>query len=279
MKEAIEHLLREAIGDLVRSGAIPPVDTDRVSLEVPPEKTFGDFSTNIALVSAKKAKMPPQKLASTIASTLARHDDVFERVEVAGPGFINLHVAPGVWIKELRRIVELKASYGRSNAGRGRKVQVEFVSANPTGPLHVGHGRGAAVGDTLARILDAAGFDVQTEYYVNDVGNQMNNLGASVLHRYRELHGVESAFPENGYKGDYIREIAAELKAERADSLMGMPEDEALRVCRDFAAASIMNGIRKDLELFNVRFDRWFNESSLYEAGKVALFAIDEAHC
>jgi arginyl-tRNA synthetase len=269
MKDAVWHLLKETLVHLVDTGAIPAVDIEGARLEVPPDRSFGDFSTNVAMVSARRARTAPAKLAGAIAKALAGREDVFSKVEVAGPGFINLFLQPSRWLEAVREIHARGALYGRTDRGAGAKVQVEFVSANPTGPLHVGHGRGAAVGDTLARILDAAGFDVQTEYYVNDVGNQMNTLGLSVLHRYRELHGVVAGFPESGYRGGYIADIARELKELRGDGLLAMDEDRAVEICREYASASIMKGIGEDLERFNVRFDTWFKESTLYEKGKV----------
>jgi len=269
MKDKVERLLRETLTGLVDEGTLPGLDMDNMSVSVPPNKDFGDFATNVAMVSAKKAKMPPREIAAAIAAALAARSDFLSRVEVAGPGFINLFLDPSVWAETLKEISSEGAAFGRTDFGAGKKVQVEFVSANPTGPLHIGHGRGAAVGDTLVRILDAAGFDVQAEYYINDVGNQMNNLGLSVLHRYREIHGRTEPFPESGYKGDYIRDIARDLTAIHGDSLLSAPDDEAVRICREFAADSIMQGIREDLGLFNVHFDHWFRESTLYRDDKV----------
>jgi len=176
---------------------------------------------------------------------------------------------PLMWMNELKDIVKQRQSYGRSTYGALTKVQVEFVSANPTGPLHIGHGRGAAVGDTLARILCAAGFTVEAEYYINDIGNQMNNLGLSVLARYRELYGETVTFPDNGYQGDYIQDLARDLSEIYTDELLTKERDEAIRICREFATDIIMRGIQEDLERFNVHFDRWFSESSLYKDKKV----------
>lgn len=268
MKDTIEHLLKETLASLAGQGSLPPLDLDRSRLEVPPSKDLGDYATNVAMVSAKLAKMPPMKIAAEVARALSARRE-FSRVEAAPPGFVNLTLSGELWLDELRDIVTRGPGFGRSDVGGKKKVQVEFVSANPTGPLHIGHGRGAAVGDTLVRILDAAGFDVQAEYYINDVGNQMNNLGLSVLHRYRELHGADEPMPEAAYQGEYIRDIARELVSMHQDALMDMPRDEAVRICREYAAESIMKGIREDLGRFNVGFDVWFSESSLYAEGKV----------
>ena len=269
MKDKVERLLRDTIEGLITSGSLPELAADSISVSIPANKDFGDYATNIAMVAAKKAKKPPREVAAIIRKALESHPDMIERVEVAGPGFINLFIRPGQWTGLLKEISALRQDFGKSGFGGGKKVQVEFVSANPTGPLHIGHGRGAAVGDTLVRILEAAGFDVQAEYYINDIGNQMNNLGLSVLARYREIHGREETFPETGYKGDYIRDIAAEMIKVHGDALLGMDNDEAVRACREYASGSIMQGIREDLELFNVHFDKWFSESSLYHDQKV----------
>jgi len=269
MKDKVERLLRDTVEGLVTSGSLPELDLDTVSLSIPANKEFGDYASNMAMVAAKKAKKPPREVADIIKRALEAHADMIEKVEVAGPGFINLFIQPVQWASLLREIGALRNDYGKSSFGAGRKVQVEFVSANPTGPLHIGHGRGAAVGDTLVRILKTAGFDVQAEYYINDIGNQMNNLGLSVLARYKEIHGIDDPFPESGYKGDYIRDIASEMMKVHGDALLSEDHDEAVRLCREYAATSIMQGIREDLELFNVHFDRWFSESSLYHDHKV----------
>ena len=269
MKEKVERLLKETLASLMDAGTLPELGIETVSVSVPPNKEFGDFATNVAMVSAKKAKKPPREIAAAIAEALASRHEYLSRVEVAGPGFINLYLNPALWAETLKEISSQGRNFGRTASGAGKKVQVEYVSANPTGPLHIGHGRGAAVGDTLVRILDAAGFDVQAEYYINDIGNQMNNLGLSVLHRYREIHGKVEPFPESGYKGDYIRDIARDLIDIHGDGLLNAGDD-AVKICREYAAESILRGITEDLSLFNVHFDRWFSESSLYRDHKVS---------
>ncbi|HPI91525.1 MAG TPA: arginine--tRNA ligase [Deltaproteobacteria bacterium] len=269
MKDKVERLLKDTLTSLMEAGTLPAIDIENISVSIPPNKEFGDFATNVAMVSAKKAKKPPREVAATVVQALASHGEFLSRAEVAGPGFINLFLNPVMWAKALREIVVQGKDFGRTSYGAGKKVQVEFVSANPTGPLHIGHGRGAAVGDTLVRILDAAGFEVQAEYYINDIGNQMNNLGLSVLHRYREIHGRDEPFPESGYKGDYIRDIARELISIHGAGLLSKDDDEAVQICREYAAGTILAGIREDLSLFNVHFDRWFSESSLYLDHKV----------
>jgi len=269
MKEKVEKLLKETIGELVENGTLADLPLELISAAVPANKEFGDYTTNIAMVSASRLKKKPREIAPSIKQAMENHGDIFEKVDIAGPGFINLYLNPAVWVGELKEIVEKKHDYGKSAFGAGKKVQVEFVSANPTGPLHIGHGRGAAVGDTLARILSAAGFTVESEYYINDIGNQMNILGLSVFIRYQELHGMTVTFPENGYQGEYIRDLAREMQKIQGDSLLSKDRDEAVRICREYAADAILNGIKEDLELFNVHFDHWFGESTLYRDNKV----------
>jgi arginyl-tRNA synthetase len=264
VKEQILALLKEALQTLMEEGKIPAYDVESLGLSIPANKEFGDFASNAAMVMASQAKRKPREIAAVIKEKLDARTDVFERVDIAGPGFINLVVSPLMWVSVLNEVFQKGPGFGTSDFGAGLKVQVEFVSANPTGPLHVGHGRGAAVGDTLARILKAAGYVVESEYYINDVGNQMNMLGLSVLCRYRELHDMEASFPENGYKGGYISDIAQELKDARGSELISMDEAEAVAICRQYAASSILEGIKVDLDLFNVHFHNWFSESTLY---------------
>ena len=237
-------------------------------VEPPPREEMGDYATNAALVAGGRVKRSPRELASELAEKLSRRKDLFSRVEVAGPGFLNFWVAPSYWQTVVQRVLEKGDTYGRSELGKGKKVQVEFVSANPTGPLHVGHARGAAVGDTLARILAFAGYEVVREYYINDRGRQMEVLGRSVWLRARELSGEEIEFPQDHYRGEYIRDLAAKLLSERPD-LLQLPEGEALSLCRDFALREILSEIRRDLEDFGVFYDVWYSEKELYEKGEV----------
>jgi arginyl-tRNA synthetase len=269
VKERIQALLKEALQKLMYEGKIPACSVETLGLSIPANKEFGDFASNAAMVLASQAKRKPRDIAVIIKEALDPRTDVFQRIDIAGPGFINLVVSPAMWVGVLSEVLGQGPLFGTSDYGAGEKVQVEFVSANPTGPLHVGHGRGAAVGDTLARILRAAGYDVQSEYYINDVGNQMNMLGLSVLSRYRELNGTEASFPENGYKGDYIRDISQAMKDARGNELLSMDEGEAVAVCRQYAADFILEGIKEDLGLFNVHFHNWFSEASLYRDNKV----------
>ncbi|WP_456430974.1 arginine--tRNA ligase [Thermosulfuriphilus sp.] len=268
IRKEIERRLRNLLEKAVHEGLIRSTEIPRFTVEPPRQKNFGDYATNIALVLAGREKKSPREVAAWFAERL-RPDPLFARIEVAGPGFINFFISSGYWQKTVARILSLGPDYGRVDLGRGRRVLLEFVSANPTGPLHVGHGRGAAVGDCLANILEMAGFSVEREYYINDVGKQMDTLGASVYLRYRELLGEEIEFPEDFYKGDYIREIAREILEQYGDKFRHQKLEEALPFFRKYALSVILEEIRGDLKDFGVHYDRWFSEASLYEKSQV----------
>jgi arginyl-tRNA synthetase len=217
------------------------------------------------MVLARAEKKPPRHIAEIIVAALQGDTSLFARVEVAGPGFINFFLNPARWYTLLDEVQRAGWRYGHSTFGAGKKVQVEFVSANPTGPLHIGHGRGAAVGDAVATILQAAGFAVQREYYINDAGNQVALLGRSIWLRWQQLRGVTVAFPEDGYQGDYIREIAQRLSPLESERLAGLPEDEAITFCSDYGIKAVLAWIERDLGEFGVSFDNWYSERTLYE--------------
>ena len=240
-------------------------------IEMARERKFGDYATNIAMVIASKQGTNPRELAGELIQTIRDADtegDVSD-ISVAGPGFINITMSPGFWSRILKTVLEKGEDYACSDMGAGKQVQVEFVSANPTGPLHVGHGRGAALGDALANILQCAGYQVQREYYINDAGNQIQTLGISVYARYLELFGRENVFPEEGYKGDYIRGIAERFVKEDGELYLNMPEDKAVEEIAEKSAPLILDDIRQDLEEFGVFFDLWFSETDLLERGDV----------
>ncbi len=263
MKARVERALVEAAARLVREGFLPEVAAPIV--EPAKEESFGDFTTNMAMVCASRIRVPPRALAERIVAALGDAGGLFERVEVAGPGFINIFVSRANWLADLAAASRMGSSWGNSNVGGGRRIQVEFVSANPTGPLHVGHGRGAAVGDVLANLLAAAGWKVEREYYINDSGRQMSLLGKSVLARYRQTLGKDAKLPEDGYKGDYIHDIARDLILKKGETLVAMDEGEAAATATSFAVDWIMAGIRKDLADFGVTFDAWVSEKRLLE--------------
>jgi arginyl-tRNA synthetase len=239
-----------------------------VAWEYPPEPTFGDLSTTVSFALAKQIRRSPRDVATAIQRAVNPDPTVVEKIEVAGPGYLNIFVANGWWHAVIRKILEGGAAYGRATVGQGRRVQVEFVSANPTGPLHVGHGRGAALGDAIANLLQAAGYRVEREYYINDAGSQMRLLGESVWARHLEACGRSVQFPENGYHGDYIRELAEQVAAAVPD-LAGLEADQAISACTERASRILLGEIEADLRAFGVVFDSWVSERSLYESGEV----------
>ena len=265
------EILRGLLESALATHGIPwPAKT---TIEPPRDKAHGDLATNVAMMASKAAKKPPRELAETLRQALAA-DPRLAEVSVAGPGFLNVTFAPAVWQETVLDITRAAAGYGLLTIGQGVKIQVEFVSANPTGPLHIGHGRGAAVGDCLARVLRAAGFTVETEYYINDAGRQMRILGQSILYRCRELLGETVTEPEDYYRGDYVKDLARELVDTHGRTLLTKPEDEATDLCRLHGERKILAGIKKDLEDFRVHHDVWFPESNLLKAGAVdATFA------
>ena len=263
MKTAIKQIIHEALEKAQQAGDLELSSFPEIVVEKPKDEKMGDFSTNIAMTLAKSERKNPKVIAESVARHLKSGD--LSKAEVAGPGFINVKMSQDFFLKRLRNAVAQGENFGSSDAGRATKVMIEFVSANPTGPLHVGHGRGAAVGDCLARILKKAGYDLSTEYYINDVGNQMNFLGRSTWLRYRELKGEAIEFPDDHYRGDYIKDIAQEIIDLKGDEFLNKPEEECISFFRRFAKDNILKGIKKDLSEFRVSFDNWFSEESLYE--------------
>jgi arginyl-tRNA synthetase len=263
-----QHLFADMLERVcVASGAVlgSGADLSRVVVEPPRDPTHGDMATNAAMVLAKDAGKKPRELADAIAESL-RADDKVAKVDVAGPGFINLTLKSHVWAEELRLVLETGKDYGRGAIGKAEKVNVEYVSANPTGPMHVGHGRGAVFGDALANLLAFAGYDVTREYYINDAGAQVDVLARSAFLRYREALGENiGAIPEGLYPGDYLRPVGGELAAEYGAKLSTMKEAEWLPVVRTKAIAMMMDTIRDDLAALNVHFDVFFSERSLIE--------------
>ncbi len=240
-----------------------------VNLESPKRPEWGDVSSTVAMSLSASERRPPFEIAQIIIDHIEQRDALFNRVDIARPGFLNLTVKPQLWMEVLHEIETQGAGYGHSQIGQGRRVLVEYVSANPTGPLHVGHGRGAAVGQALVRLLEATGHEVVSEYYINDAGRQMNLLGMSVLARYVESCGKTVSFPEDGYHGEYIRAIAARVKAENGEALLSLPTVEAEQRSKEFAYRELQALIRQDLETFGVTFESWFSEASLLSSGTV----------
>lgn len=271
MKEVIRSLIGEALRKARENGDLELTDGPEVVVEEPRDKKLGDFSTTVAMSLAKKERKNPKVVAEAICRQLQACDVDVDSVETAGPGFINIRMSRYFFLQRLLHAAEQGDRFGSSDIGQNQKVHLEFVSANPTGPLHVGHGRGAAVGHSLSLVLKKAGYDVHTEYYINDVGNQMNTLGRSTWYRYREILGKSSAadFPANHYMGDYINDIAREIIKTHDREFLDKPEDEVLGFFRHYAAESILNGIKDDLKEFRVEYDCWFSEQSLFKDSSV----------
>ena len=262
MKEMVIQGIKAALAAAVSAGDLPDGEYPDVLLEVPPQKEFGDFATNIAMQSARIAHKSPRM----IADILLKHLDApwLEKAEVAGAGFINFFLKHDIIYDTLCHILEQGKQYGQAPLRAEDTVQVEYVSANPTGPLHVGHGRGAAYGSALVNLLRAAGYNVQSEYYINDAGNQMNNLAASVNARYLELLGKKAEIPENGYHGADIIDTARAIIEQDGDKYLQMDEKDRLEIFKNRAYEEKLKALKRDLESFNVTFDKWFSERTLH---------------
>ncbi|MGA2525198.1 MAG: arginine--tRNA ligase [Smithellaceae bacterium] len=266
MKNKIISLIKKALQTCVQKELLPAVNLSYIEVEIPGTPSHGDYATNVALILASPSQQNPRKIAEIIQANLIDAEKIIEKTQIAGPGFLNFFIKDDIWRKSLQNIEKQKEKYGLINIGGGKKVQVEFVSANPTGPLHIGHARGAVVGDVITNLLTAAGYKVSKEYYINDAGNQMNNLGKSVLLRYRELLGEKIEFPETCYRGDYIKEIAGDIiKKEGNKYLTAIKEEETIRYFTSFAGRIILDEIMKDLMDFGVIFDEYFSEKKLYD--------------
>ncbi len=270
MKDRIRTLITESLNRCFARGALVSAEVPaHFTVEVPGNPEHGDFATNVAMMMARAEKKAPRAIAEILVEEMGDGDGFLERVEIAGPGFVNFYLSRRCWYQVLSEIHAAGRSYGRLNIGAGEKVQVEFVSANPTGPLHIGHGRGAVVGDAVASVLEAAGYTVEREYYINDAGNQVVLLGRSILCRALEQLGRPVAFPEDGYRGEYIRDVAAALLQQHPE-VAELPEEEALKRCSRFGVDFLLDRIRDDLEQFGIRFDVWYSEQSLYDRDMVS---------
>ena len=263
IKQQIEQALIRAVEAAVEEGILPEgAALPPVLLEEPPEKELGDFATNFAMQSARVFRQSPQKIAAAIRDRLA--GDWLDHAEVAGPGFLNLYLKKTVLSDTLRAVLAAGEEFGTLPPNGAPRIQVEYVSANPTGPLHVGHGRGAAVGSALVKLLRTAGYTVDSEYYVNDAGNQMNLLAVSVNARYLELLGKSVEFPENGYHGADIVETAQRIIDRDGDKYLSLPEEERLKLFQDVAYREKLAALEEDLADFGVTFDRWYSERTLH---------------
>jgi len=269
LKKDLRDLIIKAVEAARASGELNFDALPAFEVETPKQADHGDLATNLALVLAKQARMPPRKVAEIMVSRVAAPTGMLQKIEIAGPGFINFFIDDAFWYRVLPEIYALGPAYGDSDLGAGQKVQVEFVSANPTGPLHIGHGRGAALGDALANLLSATGHQVVREYYINDVGNQILTLGKSLYFRLRELRGEVIEFPEDAYQGDYMKELAGNYLAQGKAVPPAPPHEDDLLELGRYAGDAILEDIKKDLNDFGVHFDNWFSEMELFRQGLV----------
>ena len=264
MKDAISQLVTAALAESIEAGELPLSEVPDPALERPREAAHGDWATSVALRSAKAAGMNPRQVAEIISARIAGHADV-DSVEIAGPGFINIRLSPAALQRVLRDARDSGLAFGRSGAGAGRRVQVEFVSANPVGPMHVGHGRWAALGDSMARVLEHAGWSVEREFYVNDAGVQMDIFAKSVAGRYLELCGRTVTFEPEWYQGSYIAEIAREIFSAEGDVWVDRPAQERESHFKETAYVAVLEHLRQVLHGMGVDFDVWFSERTLHE--------------
>lgn len=268
IKQTLENLIVNAVKKSVDDNVINLKQIPDFVVEVPQDESHGNFATNIAMLSAKQAKMPPRKIAEHITERLEL-PPLVEKVEIAGPGFINFFLKPTFLNESIFDILELKEDFGKQDIGKGKKVQIEFVSANPTGPMHMGNARGAAIGDALAQVLKMAGYDVTKEFYINDAGNQIENFGLSLEARYLQHFGKDAKIPEGGYHGQDVKEHMEKLIEKEQDRFLNMDSRQRRDYFIEYALEKNIDRMKKDLAKFGVYFDIWFSERSLHNSGKV----------
>jgi arginyl-tRNA synthetase len=269
VEQVKENLKQEIIASIEKAGLATKEQIPDIVLEIPKDKVNGDYATNAAMQLARVAKKAPRQIAEQLVAQFDKSKASISKIEIAGPGFINFYMNNSYLTDLIPAILNAGSDYGQTNVGNGKKVQVEFVSANPTGSLHLGHARGAAVGDSLCNILAKAGFDVSREYYINDAGNQINNLALSVEARYMQALGLDANMPEGGYHGEDIVGFGKELAEEFGDRFVNDTEEERLAFFRDYGLKKELEKLKNDLKEFRVEFDHWFSETSLYTNGKV----------
>ena len=267
MKEKIDKILKATINRCFDKGLLKECELPNYLIEIPNNSDHGHFATNLAMAMASSQRRRPSDIARIITDNLDNDGALVEAVEIAGPGFINFRISADEWQRVLKGILEQGDRYGSSDLGAGEKVLVEFVSANPTGPLHLGHGRGAALGDTICRILSFCGYDVVREFYINDAGQQIRILGESVFGRWMQIKNPDYPFPENGYHGDYVTDLADDISKEI--DLSSMTHDRAIEACTEIGRERMLAELSHDLEMFGVHFDVWSKESDLFSRGLV----------
>ena len=267
VKQKIIESLKQAAIEAQQSGKLPGVPLPEISIERPQKAEHGDYASSLPLKLARSTGLNPLVIAKSITSLISKSEEIAD-ITVAPPGFINFTLSSGWLSSQVDRVIEQEKSYGNIEQGKGKKVQIEFVSANPTGPLHVGHGRGAVLGSTLANVLDAAGFKVQKEYYINDAGNQILSFYRSLYARYRQALGIDAEMPAEGYFGTYITDLAKEIVGENGDEFLKMSPEEAESKLGKLGLKKMQEQIKESLESLRVCYDNWFSESSLYENGQ-----------
>ena len=267
--EQTEQKLKQVISDAIVKTGLVGEDFPEIMLEKPKDKAHGDFAANIAMQLARLAKKAPRQIAEAIVAEIDEDEAGIEKIEIAGPGFINFFMKDDFLLQVIPMILEQNEDYGKTDAGKGERIQVEFVSVNPTGDLHLGHARGAAYGDVLSNLLEAAGFKVEREYYINDAGSQIDNLGLSVEARYLQELGHEADMPEDGYYGQAIIDIAKKIIEEDGDKWVEKSHEERFEYMKEYSLKASLANIERDLKDFGVVFDNWFSERSLYKDGQI----------
>ena len=267
IRDDIEHLVRNALADAQRSDLLPKVEVEEISIERPQNSEHGDFASSLPLKLARPMRMSPMIIAEKLESLIPAQG-ILERVSVATPGFINFSLNPSWLVEQVEAIRQAGDHFGNVDLGGGRRVQIEFISANPVGPLHVAHARGGVIGSALANILEAAGYDVDREYYFNDAGAQIIHFKRSLFARYEQQFGRDAQVPEDGYQAEYMVELAQEIKDEEGDRLLMLPEEQALDEIGALGLAMMMGRIREDVQLLRITFDSWFNEATLFQEGQ-----------
>lgn len=267
--EVEEVLKKEIISAIEKADLAKEEEIPSIQLEKPKEKTHGDFAANIAMQLARIAKMAPRQIAEKIVDHIDKEKVNVDTIEIAGPGFINFFMKQDFLSNIISTILDQKENYGKTDSGKNKRVQVEFVSVNPTGDLHLGHARGAAFGDVLCNVFETAGYDIEREYYINDAGNQIDQLAISIEARYLEALGKDSTMPDDGYYGEDIIKIGEKLAEEFKDSWLEKEREERLEFFRDYGLKYELGKIKEDLDAFGVQFDNWFSEMSLYKNNKI----------
>jgi arginyl-tRNA synthetase len=267
MNKKITRILKDTLELCFKEGYLKQMPMPEFAVEVPANPDHGHFATNLAMTISNEQMNSPQKIAETIIDRLVDHNHFISKAEVGGPGFINIFVTTEQWLNQLSHVIALKDEYGRNSLGESEKIMVEFVSANPTGPLHLGHGRGAALGDSLCRILEFSGYDVKREFYINDGGQQISLLGESIYSRWRQLSDPSYPLPSDGYQGEYIQDLTVDIT--KKTKIEGLESNEAIHVLSELGKERMLKEIKECLTNFGVSFDLWYKESDLYSSGKI----------